>query len=168
MGEEYYKALVRYYTTLDDATPDAIHKLGLKEVARIRREMDEVIKETGFDGDFDGFVEFLRTDEQFYAKTAQELLNEAAWISKDIDGRLPKYFGKLPRQPYSVEPVPDEIAPNYTTGRYVSAAPGSDRGGQYWVNTYDLKSRPSISNRCACPFMKRCRGIICRAPCLMK
>lgn len=141
-GEEYYAALVRYYTTLDDATPDSVHRLGLREVARIRKEMNAVIAETGFDGTFKEFIEYLRTDSQFYPQTPEELLERAAWIAKDIDGRLPKYFGKLPRQPYSVEPVPAEIAPNYTTGRYISAPEGADRGGQYWVNTYALDKRP--------------------------
>lgn len=141
-GEELYAALVRYYTTLDDATPEQIHKLGLKEVKRIRKEMDEVIKETGFEGSFKEFIEYLRTDEQFYAKTPEALLERAAWLSKDIDGRLPAFFGKLPRQPYSVEPVPEDIAPNYTTGRYVGAPADADRGGQYWVNTYALDKRP--------------------------
>lgn len=141
-GEDYYAALVRYYTTLDDATPDDIHKLGLREVARIRAEMNAVIKQTGFRGSFAEFLEFLRTDEQFYAKTPEALLERAAWISKDIDGRLPGFFGKLPRQPYSVEPVPANIAPNYTTGRYVGAPLDADRGGQYWVNTYALDKRP--------------------------
>ncbi len=141
-GEAYYAALVRYYTSLDDATPDAIHRLGLKEVARIRAEMDAVIRTTGFRGEFSAFLDFLRTDEEFYAKTPEQLLERASWISKDIDGRLPAYFGKLPRQPYSVEPVPAEIAPNYTTGRYVGAPLDADRGGQYWVNTYGLDTRP--------------------------
>ncbi len=141
-GREYYRDLVRYYTTLDTVTPESIHALGLREVARIRKEMNAVIAETGFSGTFDEFVTFLRTDKQFYPKTPEALLERAAWIAKDIDGRLPGYFGKLPRQPYSVEPVPAEIAPNYTTGRYVSAPPGGARGGQYWVNTYALDKRP--------------------------
>ncbi len=141
-GRAYYASLVRYYTTLDDAAPDTIHRLGVREVARIRAEMNAVIKKTGFRGDFDEFLHFLRTDEQFYAKTPEQLLERAAWISKDIDGRLPAYFGKLPRQPYSVEPVPAEIAPNYTTGRYIGAPQGAARGGQYWVNTYALDKRP--------------------------
>lgn len=141
-GAAYYEALVRYYTTRDDATADGIHKLGLKEVARIRKEMDGVIRETGFKGDFAAFLNFLRTDEQFYAKTPEELLERAAFLAKTVDGKLPGYFGKLPRQPYSVEPVPAEIAPNYTSGRYVGAAPGSKRGGRYWVNTYALDKRP--------------------------
>ncbi|WDI33259.1 DUF885 family protein [Hyphococcus flavus] len=144
-GKDYYAALVRYYTTLDDVTPDGVHKIGLKEVARIRREMDAVIEETGFEGSFQEFVEYLRTDEQFYPTTPQALLERAAWISKDIDGRLPAFFGKLPRQPYSVEPVPAEIAPNYTTGRYIGAPADADRGGQYWVNTYALDKRPFYS-----------------------
>ena len=141
-GDAYYAALVRYYTTLDDATPEAIHEIGLKEVARIRKEMNEVIKDAGFDGSFEEFLEFLRTDRQFYAKTPQEMLDRAAWISKDIDGRLPAYFGKLPRQPYSVEPVPDNLAPNYTNARYVGAPLDAPRGGQFWVNTYKIEIRP--------------------------
>jgi uncharacterized protein (DUF885 family) len=140
-GEAYYAALVRYYTTLDTATPDEVHERGLREVARIRAEMNEVIAETGFDGSFDDFLEFLRTDPRFYAKTPEELLMRAAWIAKKTDGRLPAFFGKLPRQPYSVEPVPNKIAPNYTAGRYVPAPPGGPRGGQYWVNTYALETR---------------------------
>jgi len=141
-GDAYYAALVRYYTTLDDATPDEIHQLGLKEVARIRREMNDVIEETGFKGDFPEFLDFLRTDRQFYAKTPQGLLDRAAWIAKDIDGRLPAFFGKIPRQPYSVEPVPADIAPNYTNARYVGASLDADRGGQFWVNTYNHEIRP--------------------------
>ena len=141
-GPEYYAALVRYFTTLDDANAGAIHQRGLDEVDRIRNEMDAVIVETDFDGSFEEFLNFLRSDPQFYAKTPQEILMRAAWISKKIDGRLPGFFGKLPRQPYSVEPVPMEIAANYTGGRYVSSPPGGSRGGQYWVNTYALHTRP--------------------------
>lgn len=141
-GRDYYRALVRYYTTLDTVTPESIHALGLREVARIRKEMDAVIGRTGFKGGFKEFIDFLRTDKQFYPRTPEALLERAAWIAKDIDGRLPGYFGKLPRQPYSVEPVPAEIAPNYTTGRYISAPAGGARGGQYWVNTYALDKRP--------------------------
>lgn len=141
-GAAYYEALVRYYTTRDDVTAESTHTLGLKEVARIRKEMDGVIKKTGFKGDFAAFLEFLRTDPRFYAKTPEELLERAAYLSKTIDGKLPGYFGKLPRQPYSVEAVPDEIAPNYTSARYVPAPPGGKRGGRYWVNTYELDKRP--------------------------
>lgn len=140
-GEAYYAALVRFYTTLDSATPDQVHERGLREVARIREEMNAVIADTGFGGTFDEFLEFLRTDPQFYAKTPEELLMRAAWIAKKTDGRLPAFFGRLPRQPYSVEPVPAEIASNYTAGRYVPAPPGGPRGGQYWVNTYALETR---------------------------
>ncbi len=141
-GGDHYAALVRYFTTLDDATADEIHEIGLKEVARIRKEMDQVIKDAEFDGSFAEFLEFLRTDRQFYAKTPQEMLDRAAWIAKDIDGRLPAYFGKLPRQPYSVEPVPENLAPNYTNARYSGAPLDSPRGGQFWVNTYKIEIRP--------------------------
>lgn len=141
-GAAYYEALVRYYTTREDVDADSIHKLGLKEVARIRKEMAAVIKRAGFKGDFDAFLDFLRTDEQFYAKTPEELLERAAFLAKTIDGKLPAYFGKLPRQPYSVEPAPAEIAPNYTSARYAPSAPGGKRGGRYWVNTFALDKRP--------------------------
>ncbi len=141
-GAEYYANRVKFYTTRDDLDADKVHALGLKEVARIRKEMSAVMKEAKFKGSFADFQKFLRTDPQFYAKTPEELLMRAAWISKSIDGKLPAYFGKLPRQPYSVEPVPAAIAPNYTTGRYSPAPPGGTRGGQYWVNTYALDKRP--------------------------
>jgi uncharacterized protein (DUF885 family) len=140
-GRDYYAALVRFFTTLDSATPEDVHERGLAEVARIRAEMNEVIAETDFEGSFEEFLYFLRTDPQFYPKTADELLKQAAWIAKKTDGRLPAFFGKLPRQPYSVEPVPEEIAANYTGGRYVPSPPGGPRGGQYWVNTYALETR---------------------------
>ena len=141
-GHEHYAALTRYFTTLDDATPEQIHQIGLKEVARIRKEMDEVIKDAEFDGSFKEFLEFLRTDRQFYAKSSKEMLDRASGIAKDIDGRLPAYFRKLPRQPYSVEPVPDNLAPNYTNARYVGAPLDAPRGGQFWVNTYKIGIRP--------------------------
>lgn len=140
-GREYYAYLVRHFTTLD-RTPEEIHALGLEEVRRIRAEMDEVIRKTGFAGSFADFLKFLRTDPRFYAKTPEELLKQAAWIAKRIDGKLPSLFGRLPRQPYAVEPVPAEIAPRYTGGRYVPAPPGGKKAGTYWVNTYALESRP--------------------------
>jgi len=140
-GRNYYKALVKYFTTLD-MTPDEVHALGLSEVKRIRAEMDEVIEQTEFEGTFKEFLTFLRTDEQFYAKTAEGLLKEAAWIAKRVDGQMPKYFGKLARLSYGVMAVPDEIAPNYTTGRYWGGNPEQGLAGNYVVNTYDLSQRP--------------------------
>lgn len=140
-GEAFYQNQIKHYTTLD-LTPDEIHEIGLKEVARIRKEMEQVIETTGFEGSFEEFLHFLRTDEQFYAKTPEELLKEAAYMSKKMDHQLPKFFGKLPRQPYGVVPVPEEIAPKYTTGRYSGAPIDSDRAGEYWVNTYALEKRP--------------------------
>ncbi len=140
-GKEYYQSQIRYYTTLD-LSADEIHNIGLKEVARIRAEMETVIEASGFKGSFAEFVEFLRTDPQFYAKTPEELLKEAAYISKKMDGALPRFFTRLPRQPYGVEPVPESIAPRYTTGRYVGAPLDSTRPGLYWVNTYALDKRP--------------------------
>lgn len=141
-GEDYYAFQVRRYTTLTDIDADTIHATGLAEVARIRTEMDAIIEEVGFDGGFDAFTEFLRTDPQFYAETAEDLLKEAAWIAKRIDYELPGYFGKLPRQPYGIVPVPDEIAPNYTTGAYYGAPLDGEHGGAYWLNTFALDQRP--------------------------
>jgi len=140
-GKEYYQSQIRYYTTLD-LNADEIYAIGLKEVARIRAEMEQVIIDSGFKGSFAEFLEFLRTDPQFYAKTPLELLKEAAYISKKMDGMLPQFFSKLPRQPYGVEPVPASIAPRYTTGRYSGAPLDSHRAGAYWVNTYALEKRP--------------------------
>jgi uncharacterized protein (DUF885 family) len=140
-GPRYYAWLVKHYTTLD-TTPDEVHAIGQREVARIRGEMQAVVDGIAFDGDLDAFIEYLRTDPRFYAKTPEELLRRAAWIAKRMDGRLPSLFGRLPRQPYGVEPVPDDLAPKYTGGRYVGAPLDSTRGGTYWVNTYALETRP--------------------------
>ena len=140
-GDEYYQSEIEHYTTTK-MNAGEIHQLGLKEVARIRSEMEEIIKKVKFTGDFKAFLKFLRTSPQFYAKTAEELLKEASYIAKKMDGQLPRFFTKLPRQPYTVEPVPEAIAPKYTTGRYVSAPLDSDRAGTYWVNTYALDKRP--------------------------
>lgn len=139
-GDAYYQNRIKHFTTTD-YTAQEIHNIGLAEVERIRNDMDEVIEKSGFVGDFDEFVEFLRTDEQFYPETDEELLKEAAYIAKKMDGELPKFFKKLPRQPYGIAPVPAEIAPKYTTGRY-SGSGRDDRAGFYWVNTYALDRRP--------------------------
>lgn len=140
-GPAYYEYLVRHFTTLD-VTPKAVHEIGLSEVARIRAEMDGVLKQVGWQKSFAEFLTFLRTDPQFYARSPEELLSRAAWIAKRMDGKLPSLFGRLPRQPYGVAPVPDAIAPRYTGGRYVPAPLDSKQSGTYWVNTYDLPSRP--------------------------
>lgn len=140
-GRAYYSALVHYFTNLE-VTPEQVHAIGLSEVARIRDEMDAVMKQSGFNGDFTAFLAFLRSDPRFYAKTPDALLKEASWIAKQIDGKLPAFFGRLPRMPYSVQPVAPEIAPNYTSGRYSPPPLGGQRGGEFWVNTYALETRP--------------------------
>lgn len=140
-ARNYYRALTRYFTTLD-VTPDEIHQIGLNEVARIRTEMDAIIKEVEFKGSFAEFLEDLRTNPKFYAKTERELLMVASYFAKKIDGKMPEYFATLPRLSYGVMPVPAEIAPNYTTGRYWGGNPEQGRAGNYVVNTYDLTSRP--------------------------
>ncbi|MDO6639500.1 MULTISPECIES: DUF885 domain-containing protein [unclassified Shewanella] len=139
-GEAFYQNRVAYYTTLA-MTTDEVHQLGLSEVARIKAEMEQVIKEVKFEGSFAEFLHFLRTDPQFYPKTAEELLKEAAYIAKKADAALPKLFATLPRTPYGIKPVPAEIAPKYTTGRY-SGSNRDDDPGYYWVNTYALDKRP--------------------------
>ncbi|MCG9737138.1 DUF885 domain-containing protein [Shewanella insulae] len=139
-GKAFYENRVRYYTTLP-MTADEVHQLGLKEVKRIRAEMQAIIDKLGYQGSFADFLHFLRTDPQFYAKTPEQLLKEAAFIAKKADAMLPKFFGKLPRTPYGIQEVPAEIAPKYTTGRY-SGANGDDQPGYYWVNTYALDKRP--------------------------
>jgi uncharacterized protein (DUF885 family) len=132
-GKAWYAAQVREFATVDQ-TPDQIHAIGLAEVAKIRAEMDAIIKETGFKGDFPAFLTFLRTDPQFYAKTPEELLKQAAWIAKQVDAKVGLYIGHLPRRRFAIVPVPADIAPFYTAGR---GGPG-----QYLLNTYDLPSRP--------------------------
>ncbi|KKL01943.1 hypothetical protein SD53_07655 [Rheinheimera mesophila] len=140
-GKAYYRHSINTYVT-EDMDPAEIHNIGLAEVKRIRAEMDALIKQTGFKGSFSDFTKFLRTDPQFYAKTPTELVKEASYIAKRIDYRLPEFFGKLPRLPYGIVPVPDEIAPNYTTASYNPAAIGGIRGGAYWLNTHALDQRP--------------------------
>ncbi len=140
-GDAYYRHVIKRYTTLD-LDPDAVHETGLAEVKRIRAEMEHVKQAVGFEGDFAAFLKFLREDPRFYAATPEDLLKEAAWICKRMDGTLPRLFHRLPRQPYTVEPVPAYLAPGYTGGRYVPASIESEQPGTYWVNTYDLKSRP--------------------------
>ena len=140
-GSEFYQNRINYYTTSESYTADEIHQIGLKEVARIKKEMIKIIDELKFKGSFEEFFKFLRTDEQFYAKTPKELLMYARDISKRADEQLPRFFKTLPRKPYGVAPVPDAIAPKYTGGRYVGTSKNSTDPGYYWVNTYDLKSR---------------------------
>lgn len=140
-GREYYQSLVRYHTTLD-TSPEEVHERGLAEVARIRSEMEDVIAETGFEGTFAEFLEFLRTDPQFYAETEEELLMHAAWISKRADDAMPRFFNHLPRLPYGVRAVPATMAPTYTTGRYWPGNQERGVAGGYMVNTYNLAQRP--------------------------
>ena len=132
-GAAWYREQIRKYTTLD-LSADEIHAIGLQEVAAIRAEMDGIIKQVKFEGDFPAFLKFLRSDPQFYAKTPQELLDRAAWISKRVDGEIGKLIGTLPRGRFTIVPVPPDIAPFWTAGRG-----GADT---YWLNTYNLPSRP--------------------------
>ncbi|MDP9179455.1 MAG: DUF885 domain-containing protein, partial [Gemmatimonadota bacterium] len=136
-GRKYYEFLVRYYTTLDDATPDAVHETGLREVARIRAAMDTVMRSTKWTGDFKSFVTFLRTDPRFYAKTPTELLEKNSYFLKLMDGELPRLFSKLPRMPYGIKTIPDFIAPRTTTAYYQQPSGDGTRSGTYWVNVHD-------------------------------
>ena len=155
-GAAFYQNRINYYTTSTQYTAEDIHQIGLKEVARIKAQMEDVIKGLNFKGSFADFFHFLRTDDQFYAKTPRELLMIARDMAKRIDAQLPKFFKTLPRKPYGVAPVPDAIAPKYTGGRYVGTSKESTEPGYYWVNTYDLKSRtlytlPSLTAHEAVP-----------------
>lgn len=140
-GRAYYAHKIKEFTTLD-LTPEQIHNTGKAEVERISAEMQAVMKQVGFQGDFAAFLQFLRTDPRFYAKTPEALLERASRIAKRMDGKLPSLIKTLPRLPYTVDPVPDDIAPKYTSGRYVSAPQGGTQPGIYWVNTYKLENRP--------------------------
>ncbi len=140
-GKKFYEQRVRYYTTLD-MTPQEVYDLGKSEVSRIKSEMTAIIDKLDYNGSYADFLEYLRTDPQFYAETPEELLYYAAWLSKKAEAFLPRYFNKLPMLPYTVSPVPAEIAPNYTTGRYSGGSMDSQKAGAYWVNTYNLPARP--------------------------
>ena len=132
-GKAYYQAKIMEYATLD-LTPDQIHRIGLEQVDLISAQMQAVMGETGFQGDMPAFLAYLRSDPRFYVKTPQALLDRAAWVAKQFDGRAERWFGRLPRSRFAITPVPDEIAPYYTAGR---GGPGV-----YLLNTYDLPSRP--------------------------
>jgi len=139
-GDAFYQNRINFFTTSNQYTADDIHQIGLEEVARIKSEMNKIISDLNFKGSFADFIEFLRTDEQFYPKTGEELLMFARDIAKRIDAELPKFFITLPRKPYGVVPVPAALAPNYTGGRY-SGSRSETTAGFYWVNTYNLPSR---------------------------
>ena len=141
-GRAIYAQRVRSYTTLD-LTPDQVHETGLREVARIRAQMDSLIASTGFTGTFAEFIQFLRTDPRFYVATPEELMSRTALVLKRMDGELPRLFGRLPRMSYGIKPIPDYIAPRTTTAYYSRPSGDGTRAGYYWVNTYDLRSRPT-------------------------
>jgi uncharacterized protein (DUF885 family) len=140
-GADFYRHRIRFLTTLD-LTPDEIHRTGMEEVSRIRGEMEAVIREVAFQGSFADFLAFLRTDRRFYAPTPEALLREVAYILKRVDGSLPRLFRTLPRMPYGIQPVPADLAPSTTTAYYQPPAADGTRAGFYFVNTYDLQSRP--------------------------
>jgi uncharacterized protein (DUF885 family) len=132
-GKAYYQSQIREYTTLD-LTPEKIHQIGLDEVAKLHAQMVDAMHQTDFQGDFPAFLQYLRSDPKFYAKTPDELLKDAAWTAKEFDGKAAQYFGHLPRARFAIKPVPDGMAPFYTSGR---GGPGV-----YLLNTYDLPHRP--------------------------
>lgn len=143
-GNEFYNNRIQHFTTTN-LSAQTIHNLGLSEVARIRADMQKIVDDLTEKGEFEGsindFIAFLRSDERFYAKTPEDLIMYASYVAKQMDAKLPQLFYKLPRTPYGVAPVPDNIAPKYTTGRYLSPN-RDDQPGYYWVNTYALDKRP--------------------------
>lgn len=144
-GMDFYNDRIQHYTTTNLSAQE-IHDIGLAEVARIRADMQKIVDSLSEKGDFAGnnineFIEYLRTDPRFYAKTPKDLIIYASYVAKKMDAKLPQLFYHLPRTPYGVAPVPDNIAPKYTTGRYISPR-SDDQPGYYWVNTYALDKRP--------------------------
>ena len=140
-GTSYYAFRVRLETTTS-LTPQQIHEIGLAEVKRIHAEMEKLIAATGFKGSFHEFTEFLRTDPRFYYDKPEDLVNGYRIIAKRIDPELARLFGKLPRLPYGVTPIPEFKAPSQTTAYYQGGAPKVGRPGWYFVNTYKLNARP--------------------------
>lgn len=140
-GVDFYENRVAHFTTLP-ISADSVFNLGMAEVARIKKEMMRVKDDANFAGSLTEYIAFLRTDKQFYATSAEELLHYAAWLSKTAEGKLPDYFEKLYRNPFTVKPVPAAIAPTYTAGRYSGGSLAMHTAGEYWVNTFDLTARP--------------------------
>ncbi len=140
-GQEYYQHCITYFTSLT-LTAQEIHDIGLSEVKRIREEMEAIRKQVDFQGDLQAFFEYLRTDPQFYPQNKEQLMERTAFVLKKIDGKLPEIFKTLPRLPYGIKEIPDYQAPNSTTAYYMPGAGDGTRSGTYYVNTYDLKSRP--------------------------
>ena len=140
-GKRIYEYLVCHFTTLN-ITAEEIHEIGLKEVKRIREEMEKIIQSVNFQGGFEEFTKFLRTDSQFYVKNPDDLLKEVCYILKKSEGQLPHFFKTFPRIPCGIKKVPSYIAARMPTAYYVPPAGDGSRAGFYHVNTYDLKSRP--------------------------
>lgn len=140
-GQAYYKHCVRKYTTLN-LTPEKIHQIGLDEVRRVRGEMASIIRQLGKGEDFRGFLEYLHCEPGFYADTPKALLQHVALILKRIDGQLPRLFELLPRLPYGIREIPAYAAPSATTAYYFPGAGDGTRAGNYYINTYELGSRP--------------------------
>lgn len=140
-GEEIYAHQVAYFTTTE-MTPDEVHQVGLAEVERIRSEMKSVMRETKFKGNFKRFLRFLRTNPRFFYRSSDQLLEGYNELAARLDDKLPLLFGRLPKAPYEVRAIPDEIAPDTTTAYYSAPAADGSRPGYYWVNLYDVKSRP--------------------------
>ena len=140
-GRELYIDRVRYFTTLD-ITAEQLHQTGIDENARIRKEMNAIREKVKFDGDLKSFLKHLRTDPKFYPTSGDQLMKEAALILKKADGRLPEIFGRLPRIPYGLKKIPDFVAPQTTSAYYWPPAMDGSRGGFYYLNTYNLSSRP--------------------------
>jgi uncharacterized protein (DUF885 family) len=141
-GADWYQERVRWFTTTD-LTADEVHEIGLKEVARIRGEMQKVIERVGFKDSFAEFLHFLRTDPQFRYTDADQLLQAYLAMAKRVDPLLPQYFGRLPRMPYGVRPIPMESAPDTTTAYYQQPSMGGRRAGYYYVNLYKPEERPT-------------------------
>jgi uncharacterized protein (DUF885 family) len=140
-GRDFYRHRVRRFTTLE-VTPEQVHQTGLDEVTRIRTEMAEVIEQVEFKGDFAAFLNHLRTDPKFYAKSAEELKKETAYVLKKMDGQLPRLFKTMPRTPYGIREVPAYIAPKTTTAYYQQPTGDGSQAGFYYINTYNLQARP--------------------------
>jgi uncharacterized protein (DUF885 family) len=141
-GDQYYRNRINYFTTLTNMDAVRIHNLGLEEVKRIRAEMEKTLEGINFLGTLDQFLGFIRTDPRFFYKTPEELMGAYEKTLRGIEPQLPKLFGRLPKTPVGIRPIPEATAPTTTTAYYQPPSLDGSRQGYFYVNLYKPETRP--------------------------